>query len=94
MPGSERSADRAAHLAHLYAPGICPAPENDEGLGSEPRTCPVHLAEAVAKGIAEIEEQYENELQAEEEVGEEPQEEFVVGRDAGGRRAVGVRRCV
>ncbi|WP_327244214.1 hypothetical protein [Streptomyces sp. NBC_01320] len=29
--------------------------------------------EAVAKGIAEIEEQYEDELQAEDEAGEEPQ---------------------
>lgn len=54
-PGSERSADRAAHVAHLYAPGICPAPGNG-GFGSEPRTCPVHPAEAVARGIAEIEE--------------------------------------
>ncbi|MCX5340662.1 hypothetical protein [Streptomyces atratus] len=67
-PGHERTSDRLARIAHLYAPDACPAPGPDsgQGFGSEVLTCPVHLAETVAKGIAEIEEQFEEELEAEE----------------------------
>ncbi|MFD5498497.1 hypothetical protein ACFWJS_02050 [Streptomyces sp. NPDC127061] len=68
-PARERTADRLAHIAHLYAPDACPAPGPDsgQGFGNEALTCPVHLAEVVTKGIAEIEEQFEDELEAEEE---------------------------
>ncbi|MEV0488854.1 hypothetical protein [Streptomyces atratus] len=89
VPGSERSADRAAHIAHLYVPDNCPAPGTDSGFGGEPRTCPVHLAEAVAKGIAEIEERYEDELQAEEETEEEPQQESMEAGSSRRRAARG-----
>ncbi|MFF3395147.1 hypothetical protein ACFYW1_29945 [Streptomyces sp. NPDC002669] len=67
--GHGRASDRLAHLAHLYAPDTCPAPGPDSGrgLGSEVLTCPVHLAEVVTKGIAEIEELFEEELEAEEQ---------------------------
>ncbi|MEU2134255.1 hypothetical protein [Streptomyces sp. NPDC018352] len=69
-PGHERTSDlRLAHIAHLYVPDAGPAPGPDSGQGfrSEVLTCPVHLAEVVTKGIAEIEEQFEEELEAEEE---------------------------
>ncbi|MFB7850992.1 hypothetical protein ACFC34_28785 [Streptomyces sp. NPDC056053] len=67
--GHGRTSDRPAHIAHLYDPDACPAPGPDpgQGFGSELLTCPVHLAETVAKGIAEIEEQFEEELEAEEQ---------------------------
>ncbi|MFF8716305.1 hypothetical protein ACF07T_33450 [Streptomyces sp. NPDC015184] len=67
--GHGRRSDRSAHIAHLYDPDACPAPGPDPGQGfrSELLTCPVHLAETVAKGIAEIEEQFEEELEAEEQ---------------------------
>ncbi|MGW1693664.1 hypothetical protein [Streptomyces sp. NPDC002399] len=64
-PRYERTADRMARVAHLYAPDICPAP--DPASDSGPLTCPAHLAEVVAKGVAEIEERFEAELEAEEE---------------------------
>ncbi|MFG2625375.1 hypothetical protein [Streptomyces sp. NPDC048473] len=68
-PAHERTADHMARVAHLYAPGTCPAPGPDSGrgFGSEVLTCPAHLADIVAKGMAEIEEQFEEELEAEEE---------------------------
>jgi hypothetical protein len=72
-PGRERTSGRLARIAHLYDPDACPAPGQDSGqdsgqaFGSEVLTCPAHLAEAVAKGIAEIEEQFEEELEAEEQ---------------------------
>lgn len=68
-PARERTSDRLAHIAHLYAPDACtaPGPDSGQGFGSEALTCPVHLAEVVTKGIAEIEEQFEDELEAEEE---------------------------
>ncbi|MFD4945334.1 hypothetical protein ACFWNT_23075, partial [Streptomyces sp. NPDC058409] len=71
-PGHERTCDRTARIAHLYAPDACPAPGPDfgQGFGSEVLTCPVHLADAVARGIAEIEEQFEDELEAEERLAE------------------------
>ncbi|MFB7208539.1 hypothetical protein [Streptomyces sp. NPDC056255] len=67
--GRERTSDRVARIARLYAPDADPAPGPDsgQGFGSEVLTCPVHLAEVVTKGIAEIEEQFEEELEAEEE---------------------------
>ncbi|WP_329203317.1 hypothetical protein [Streptomyces sp. NBC_01435] len=69
-PGRERTADRVARIAHLYAPETCLAPEDadpGQGFGSERLACPAHLAEVVAKGIAEIEKRFEAELVAEEE---------------------------
>ncbi|MEE1767416.1 hypothetical protein PUR34_04290 [Streptomyces sp. JV185] len=67
--GRERTSDRVARIARLYAPDADPAPGPDSGQGfsSEVLTCPVHLVEVVTKGIAEIEEQFEEELEAEEE---------------------------
>ncbi|MFD4859382.1 hypothetical protein [Streptomyces atratus] len=61
-----------ARIAHLYAPDACPAPGADsgQGFGSEVLIRPVQLAEAVARGIAEIEEQFEEELEAEEQLAE------------------------
>ncbi|MFE7260639.1 hypothetical protein ACFU9B_01000 [Streptomyces sp. NPDC057592] len=69
-PGHERTSDlRLARIAHLYAPdaGPDPGPDPGQGFRSEVLTCPVHLAEVVTRGIAEIEEQFEEELEAEEE---------------------------
>ncbi|MEU9321501.1 hypothetical protein [Streptomyces sp. NPDC048295] len=67
--GHERTSDRLARIARLYVPDADPAPGPDsgQGFGSEVLTCPVHLAEVVTKGIAEIEGQFEEELEAEEE---------------------------
>ncbi|MGW1432957.1 hypothetical protein ACWD6K_30585 [Streptomyces sp. NPDC002431] len=67
-PDRERASDRLARIVRLHTPGACPAPGADsgQGFGSEPLACPVHLAEVVRKGIAEIEEQFEDELEAEE----------------------------